>query len=68
MDFISCGLVMKDKVSKAEFELFVIYLWAIWKDLCSMKHNSKPRNLKISLLWAASFLDEFKRARSSIDS
>lgn len=68
MDFISCGLVMKDKVSKAEFELFVIYLWAIWKDLCSMKHNSKPRNFKISLQWAASFLDEFRRVRSSIDS
>lgn len=29
MDFITCGLVMEDVVSKAEFELFVMYLLAI---------------------------------------
>lgn len=66
MDFISCGLVMKDMVSKAEFELFVMYLWAIWKYLCSMKHNSKPRNHQISFKWATSFLGKFRKARSLI--
>lgn len=59
LDFLLCGLFMKDKLSLPEFELFVMNAWTIWKDLRSMKHNSKPSSTKISLEWAASFFDEF---------
>lgn len=31
-----------------------------------MKYNSKPSSSKISLEWASSYLDEFRRARSVI--
>lgn len=31
-----------------------------------MKHNSKPRNHQISFHWAASLLEEFRKARSLI--
>lgn len=36
------------------------------KDLCRMKHNSKSRNRQISFHWTASFLEEFRKARSLI--
>ncbi|XP_073020986.1 uncharacterized protein [Primulina eburnea] len=53
----------KENLPLVEFELFAMSAWAIWKDICNMKHNTKPTDSIISIEWVASFLNEFKRAR-----
>ncbi|XP_073313534.1 uncharacterized protein [Primulina huaijiensis] len=51
------------KVSPADFELFAMLAWAIWKEICILKHNSQIPNKCIKVEWILSYLEQFRTAR-----
>ncbi|XP_073124470.1 uncharacterized protein [Henckelia pumila] len=65
MPFISCGIYIRDHVSKSLFEFFVLFTWAIWKEICKVRHGPNPKQHVIKVQWVHSFLEEYRRAKRS---
>ncbi|XP_073042054.1 uncharacterized protein [Primulina eburnea] len=51
------------RLNPVEFEQFALLAWAIWTDLCKIKHNTQISNIEIKVNWVFSYLDQFQKAR-----
>lgn len=58
--------MLRDKISIAEFELFVMTTWAVWKEICRLKDNSIHQQHTIKVDRVMSYLDEFQKAKNTI--
>lgn len=47
LSFLDCAISLRNTVSKKDFELFVMYNWVIWKEICRYKHEQNKQHFMI---------------------
>ncbi|XP_073042062.1 uncharacterized protein [Primulina eburnea] len=57
---------MSEKLSKNEFEIFVMRSWAIWCERLCLTHSSKVDPLVFNVEWSSSLLADFQSARQAL--
>lgn len=66
LDVMVISLWVKEKLSKHEFEAFVMRYWAIWREILRLTHNRGECNSTINIEWCESLLYDFQEARRAL--
>ncbi|XP_075499819.1 uncharacterized protein LOC142538372 [Primulina tabacum] len=61
--FLDCALYVSKRFNQEEFELFVTLCWAIWRETCIRKHDTKGKSMKFRVDWVYAFLDSVRNSR-----
>ncbi|XP_073152476.1 uncharacterized protein [Henckelia pumila] len=66
LEVIDIFLWFKDQITKKEFEVFVMRVWATWSERLRMVYKEGDRICGVSTDWGESLLHDFQRARASM--
>lgn len=60
--------MLAQSVTKNILELFAMFVWAVWKEICNWTHAPLKSRQHLNIDWVLPFFEEFSKDKLSISS